>query len=254
MVRKVDYDERMHSVYAKGRVMSPAALATWMDAFSRHLPERRPLTLVDVGCGIGRFTPWLADMFGGPVYGVEPSTRMRAIAEADARHERVTYLDGKAEAMPLPARACDGALLYFVWHHVADRPAAARELARVVKPGGRLLVRTSFAESMPELWWYRWFPRAREIDRTMYEPKATVLETFASAGWEAVAHEQVEFDTAPDRAADFARLQLRALSTFEHMTEAEAEAGFAAIAAGMAEDPEPGGPVLVPADLLVLTR
>jgi ubiquinone/menaquinone biosynthesis C-methylase UbiE len=253
-MRKVDYDERLHAVYAKGRVMSPAALATWMEAFSRHLPERRPLTLLDVGAGIGRFTPWLAETFGGPVFGIEPSARMREVAESDARHDRVTYLDGKAEKIPLPDASCDGALLYFVWHHVADRPAAARELARVVRPGGRLLVRTSFAESMPELWWYRWFPRAREVDRTMYEPKAMVLDTFAAAGWNAVAHEQVEFETSSSRAADFERLQLRALSTFEHLTEEETAEGFAAVAAGMAEAAGPEGPVVVPADLLVLSR
>lgn len=256
MVRKVDYDERLHAVYAKGRVMSPAALATWMDAFNRHLPEQRPLTMLDLGAGIGRFTPWLAETFGGPVYGVEPAARMRAIAESDARHERVTYLDGKGEAIPLPDASCDAALLYFVWHHLADPGAAARELARVVRPGGRLLMRTNVAEAMPELWWYRWFPRAREVDRAVHEPKAVTVDTLAAAGWTLVTHELVEFETAPSRAEDFERIQLRALSTFEHLTDEETAEGFAAIAAGLAEagDTEPDGPVVIPADLLVFSR
>jgi hypothetical protein len=36
-MEKVDYDARLHAVYATGRQMSPYALQTWMEAFARHL-------------------------------------------------------------------------------------------------------------------------------------------------------------------------------------------------------------------------
>ena len=54
---KVDYDARLHAVYAAGRQMSPDALQTWMEAFARHLPETRPLVWLDLGSGTGRMTP-----------------------------------------------------------------------------------------------------------------------------------------------------------------------------------------------------
>src|SRR5213078_1141334 len=79
-MEKVDYDARLHAVYAAGRQMSPDALQTWMEAFARHLPETRPLVWLDLGSGTGRMTPSLATAFGGPVHGVEPSDRMRAQA------------------------------------------------------------------------------------------------------------------------------------------------------------------------------
>src|SRR5881392_4245864 len=81
-MQKVDYDARLHAVYAAGRQMSPDALQTWMEAFARHLPETRPLVWLDLGSGTGRMTPSLARAFGGPVHGVEPSDRMRAQALA----------------------------------------------------------------------------------------------------------------------------------------------------------------------------
>src|SRR5205823_8210332 len=56
---KVDYDARLHAVYAAGRQMSPDALQTWMEAFARHLPETRPLVWLDLGSGTGRMTPSL---------------------------------------------------------------------------------------------------------------------------------------------------------------------------------------------------
>jgi ubiquinone/menaquinone biosynthesis C-methylase UbiE len=95
-LRRIDYDEQQHAVYARGRALSPEVIAAWMTAFARHAGPRRPLTVLDLGSGTGRFTPALAQTFGGPVYGVEPSARMRAVAEESARHNNVTYLAGSA--------------------------------------------------------------------------------------------------------------------------------------------------------------
>jgi ubiquinone/menaquinone biosynthesis C-methylase UbiE len=89
-MEKVDYDARLHAVYAAGRQMPPEALHAWMEAFARHLPQARPLVWLDLGSGTGRMTPSLASTFGGPVYGIEPSGRMRAQALACAGHPAVT--------------------------------------------------------------------------------------------------------------------------------------------------------------------
>jgi ubiquinone/menaquinone biosynthesis C-methylase UbiE len=77
---RIDYDGRQSTVYAKGRALSPEVIASWMAAFTRHAPTRRPLSVLDLGSGTGRFTPALADTFGGPVYGVEPSAGLRSAA------------------------------------------------------------------------------------------------------------------------------------------------------------------------------
>jgi ubiquinone/menaquinone biosynthesis C-methylase UbiE len=252
-MRRVDYDQRLHAVYARGRMMSPATLHEWTAAFARHLPSRRPLSLLDLGSGVGRLTPALATSFGGPVTGVEPSEKMRAHAEADAAHPDVTYLPGSAESIPMETSSCDAALVYFVWHHVDDKAAAARELLRVVRPGGRLLVRTNLSDRMPALWWYRWFPRAEEIDRQMYRPLDAVVCDFTDAGWAWLTLDEVETTVAPSMEQDFSRLRTRALSTFEHLTEAEIAEGFAAIADAL-QRVDDHGPVTTRGDLLVFER
>jgi ubiquinone/menaquinone biosynthesis C-methylase UbiE len=88
-VKRVDYDERLYQVYSEARAIGPEALATWMAVFCRRLPERRPLTILDMGSGTGRFSPALAESFGGPIYGVEPSDRMREVAVREAAHPAV---------------------------------------------------------------------------------------------------------------------------------------------------------------------
>lgn len=229
-MKKVDYDERQHSVYVAGRQMPPDALQTWMDAFACHLPETRPLAWLDLGSGTGRMTPSLASAFGGPAHGVEPSDKMRAQALAHARHPAVTYSAGSAEHIPLPDASCDAALLFYVWHDVSDHDGAARELRRVVKPGGKLFVNTNFSDMVPDVWWFRVVPEWWEtVDKNQFGSKRKVESDFVGAGWTLVAQDEVTWLRSASLAADFEKLKLRALSIFELMSEEAIHAGFARI-------------------------
>jgi ubiquinone/menaquinone biosynthesis C-methylase UbiE len=234
-VGKIDYDARLHAVYAAGRTMSSDALRTWMDAFARHLPATRPLEWLDVGSGTGRMTPSLANTFGGPVHGIEPSDRMRARAVADARHPAVTYEPGTAEQIPLGDASCDAALAFFVWHHVADPERGAHELRRVVKRGGTLFVQTNFSDRMPDVWWFRVLPEWRRVDAAQFRTQTEVQRDFLDAGWTLVACDEVTWMRSASLAEDVERLRLRSVSVFEYMTQELADAGFTAIEVALPE-------------------
>jgi SAM-dependent methyltransferase len=178
-------------------------------------------------------TPSLASAFGGPVYGVEPAERMRAQAAAHAGHPAVTYLAGSGEQIPLPDASCDAALVFFVWHHVVDGRAAARELRRVVKPGGKVFVQANFGDRMPDVWWFRVVPEWREVDARQFPPMGDVESDFAGAGWRLAAHDAVTWPRSPSLAADVERLKLRAVSAFEYLREDQVQAGFAKIEAAL---------------------
>jgi ubiquinone/menaquinone biosynthesis C-methylase UbiE len=246
-MEKVDYNARLHAVYSAGRQLSPDALETWMAAFARHLPPARPLVWLDLGSGTGRMTPALASAFGGPAYGVEPSDKMRAQAVA---HPAVRYVAGSAERIPLPDASCDAALLFFVWHHVADREAAVRELRRVVKPGGTLFVQANFSDRMPDVWWFHVVPEWKQVDRAQFRTEHEVVTDFA--GWTPVSRDDVTWLRSANLAEDFERLKLRAVSVFELMSEEVVEAGFANIEAALPalED----GPQYETSKLLVFQR
>jgi ubiquinone/menaquinone biosynthesis C-methylase UbiE len=251
-MEKVDYDARLHAVYTAGRPMSPDARQTWMAAFARHLPQTRPLTWLDMGSGTGRMTPSLASAFGGPVHGVEPSAKMRAQALAHAGHPAVTYAAGSAEHIPLPDASCDAALLFFVWHHVVDRESAARELRRVVKPGGKLFVQANFSDRMPDIWWFRVMPEWREVEKAIFRSGEEVKSDFAGAGWMPVSRDEVTWLRSASLAEDFERLKLRPVSVFEHLGAEVVEAGFARIEAAL---PSLGdGPQYETSGLLVFQR
>jgi SAM-dependent methyltransferase len=230
----VDYNRVQHQGYAQGRALPAAAIQRYMATFGAHLPGRRPLAGIDLGSGTGRFTPALAEAFGGPIYGVEPADGMRTAAEAGSRHERVTYLAGRAEAIPLPDATADFVLMFLSWHHVTDKPAAAREVARVLKPAGRLILRGTFRDRIPDHWWRSYFPRSGDIERAMFESESETCARFEAAGFRTVACVQPDVPFEGDIAALVARLKLRAVSVFEHMTEDELTEGFARIDADLA--------------------
>lgn len=250
-LKRVDYDEGQHAVYARGRRMAPEARARWIERFAAHLPPRRPLSLVDLGSGVGRLTPALAEAFGGPVFGVEPSRRMREIAGETASHPAVRYLKGEAAAMPLPDASADAVLMFLSFHHVPDRAAGAAEIARVLKPGGRLLIRSPFADRMTGGWWQSFFPRALEIEKQMFPTLAEVTGVFAAVGLTPLALESVTEVYAANETEAAEKLRLRAISTFEHMSEAEIEEGFARLDAHLARGAD-ASPSTGQSDLLVM--
>ncbi len=243
-MRPVDYDREQYQDYARGRALTEQQLQTWVSAFAAVLPERRPLVGLDVGSGTGRYTPALARAFG-PVTGVEPSFRMREIAQAQSQPAGVRYLAGSAEDLPVSSGGADFALMFCSWHHVQDKPRAARELARVLKPNGRLLLRANFSDHHPRPWWLEHFPRGYEADASLFQPLHEVIATFTTIGWRVASFGTVTEPSAGTRADMLQRLRLRTLSFFAQLDPDELEAGFRRLEQAVGADPDAPAPVFV---------
>ncbi len=96
-------------------------------------------TVVDVGCGNGGYLAELARRrHAGRVLGVDLSAGMLQAARRHAPAASLTA--GDAAALPLRDRAADLTLAAHMLYHVADPRAAVRELRRVTRPGGTVLV------------------------------------------------------------------------------------------------------------------
>jgi SAM-dependent methyltransferase len=251
-MKLIDYDTEQYQNYARGRALNEQQLQAWISAFAGVLPERRPLAGLDVGSGTGRFTPALARAFG-PVTGVEPSARMREIAQAQSRHPGVRYLAGSAEDMPVPSGSAGYVLMFLSWHHVQDKPRAARELARVLKPAGRLLLRSNFSDHHPRPWWLEHFPRGLAADIALFQPLHEVIALFTSAGWHVASFGTVTEPSPGTRGDMLERLRLRTHSFFAQLTPDEQETGFRRLEQVVAEDPGAPSPVF-PEALLTLER
>ena len=99
------------------------------------------LDVLDIGCGDGRLAIQMARA-GARVVGLDPDAAMLRAAgdQAKAVGVRLDLIEGRIEALPLAAERFDVVTAVTVLCFVRDETLAWREMARVLRPGGRLVI------------------------------------------------------------------------------------------------------------------
>src|SRR5213075_3194504 len=108
-------------------------------------------TVLDLGSGGGIDVILSAKRVGqtGTAYGLDMTDEMLALAQRNAREAGVTnvhFLKGIIEEIPLPGESVDVVISNCVINLSTDKPAVLTEIARVLKPGGRVGVSDVVAE------------------------------------------------------------------------------------------------------------
>jgi demethylmenaquinone methyltransferase/2-methoxy-6-polyprenyl-1,4-benzoquinol methylase len=113
---------------------------------------------VDVACGTGKLAVALAERVGpfGRVVGVDLAPGMLELART-LRPDlaQLAFVEGDALALPIEDESFDAATIAFGLRNLADFEAGFRELARVVRPGGRVVC-LELTVPRPR-WWGRLF-------------------------------------------------------------------------------------------------
>jgi demethylmenaquinone methyltransferase/2-methoxy-6-polyprenyl-1,4-benzoquinol methylase len=162
-----------------------AALSFWQDPRWRRVlvGEARVADgdrVLDVATGTGMVAAELLARADCAVVGIDQSAAM--LSRARARFaglpgERIELLEGEAEALPFADRSFDALTFTYLLRYVDDPAATMRELARVVRPGGRV---ASLEFGVPP-----WAP-ARLAWRLYTTVGLPVLGRLASAEWSRV--------------------------------------------------------------------
>jgi ubiquinone/menaquinone biosynthesis C-methylase UbiE len=232
----IEYSGRMSAGYNSGRALSAEAAAAWAGIVAPVVRSGANWRIVDLGAGTGRFAELFARVFKVQVIGVEPSSAMLAKIDRGADAKRPAYVAGSAEAIPLRDRSCDLAWLSQVWHHIRDHQACARELRRIVSPGGRVLIRGSFGDQLdgfPTL--FRFWPGTREICRQLPTIQHTV-EVFEANGFLLREHRRVDQATAASLREFAERTRFRADTGLALISDSEFQEGQAAIETAAAHE------------------
>lgn len=141
--RRVDDDPNagvlVAAMDATARWDATIRLRAWERAQLRLAPGQR---LLDVGCGLGEAAIALAADLGGDgeIVGIDTSEQMLRVARANAATApcRVRFSLGDARALDEPDDAFDAARCERTLQWLPDPAVAVAELARVVRPGGRI--------------------------------------------------------------------------------------------------------------------
>ena len=149
--------DRLEEILAKRKARSKAyfdgVVSEWDRIKRNYIQDALPFLVaanlvrpegvaVDVGAGTGEVLLALART-GAKVIGVDNSEKMLAVCRQraeDAGLKNVELRAGDAEALPLADEECDTALSSMLLHHLGDPARGVAELARVVRPGGKVVI------------------------------------------------------------------------------------------------------------------
>ncbi len=124
----------------------------WGDLMVAHLPGPSGRLLLDVGCGYGSYHPLLTGA-GFRIVGFDLSGGLlrEAVQRAAQDPLPVAYVQADAQAIPLADRSCDEATVMHMLFHVPDVAQALREMRRVVRPGGRVVLTANASDHSARL-------------------------------------------------------------------------------------------------------
>jgi ubiquinone/menaquinone biosynthesis C-methylase UbiE len=118
------------------------------DAVFDAIREVEPERFLDVGCGMGELAERVQKDLGAEVVAVDISPRMVELTRARGVDVRVADV----QSLPFADGEFDCVAANWVLYHVPDLDLGVRELARVLRSGGRLVAATLGAADMQELW------------------------------------------------------------------------------------------------------
>jgi ubiquinone/menaquinone biosynthesis C-methylase UbiE len=246
--------------YDRGRDHGPEFLDLWMNVVSAHVKDQRIKTILDLGCGTGRFTEALAVRFNAEVIGVDPSKTMLAQARsklpdskgAISHASRIRYEHGRGESIPLPDNSVDLIFMSMIFHHFENPTLVAKECRRVLRgdgEGGTAFLRAGTRERISSYPYVDFFPASRPILEEVLSTKTFVREVFEAAGFRMAPSELVTQEIAPSYADYAEKLAAGADSVLASLSRRDFDAGMKALRAHAAHGD--GQAVFEPIDVFV---
>ena len=140
LARGIGYDEAAVAAVPEG-----ANMGLGCGAPIRHLAPTAGETVLDLGSGAGLDALLAAPLVGptGRVIGVDMTPEMLKRARANAAtagYDHVEFREGRLEALPVEDASVDAVTSNCVINLVPDKSRAFAEIARVLRPGGRLVI------------------------------------------------------------------------------------------------------------------
>lgn len=137
-----------------------------LDLFLKELNVTNTTRILDFGCGTGNYTDAMQKQSNAQVYGVEPSDGMRE--KAIAKNPNIVFVKGNHENIPFEDNFFDFVYMTDVIHHIPNLGIMFSEIARVLKPNGKLCILTESHKQIDNRFYVKYFPSTAIVDKERY--------------------------------------------------------------------------------------
>ncbi|TMV44619.1 methyltransferase domain-containing protein [Paenibacillus mesophilus] len=188
-----------HAEHNRYAYTSRNADRSWTDMVNRFTTVQGARA-ADIGCGGGIYTRKLAELGAAEVVGVDYSAQMlEAARQSCSGFSQVSFEWGAAGSTPLADGRFDLVIERALIHHLSDLHACFVEAARILRPGGMLLVQDRTPEDclLPGSsehirgTFFEMYPRLAAIETSRRHSSEEVIRALENSGFERVMEEKL---------------------------------------------------------------
>jgi len=156
-----------------------------------------PFDLLDIGCGTGTFGAMLAaSPLPARVVGLDYAPAMCKAASEKARQAGITdtlrFVAADSEHLPFADGSFDAVTCSNSFHHYPHQQEVVRDMRRVLRPGGRLMLIDGFRDNV--IGWVVFDVIVAAVEKEVFHaPWSTIHEYFEAAGFREIRHRKFDF-------------------------------------------------------------
>lgn len=223
MNRRIDYD-RIAPTYDRARHWERRVSEKILELGGVSVDCDEPI--LEIGCGTGNATTSIEALTRTTIVGLDLSAGM--LRRAAGKLRRVRLLQADAQRLPLAPRSFRMVLAVMMLHHVPDRADLFSGCARVLAPGGALVIVTTGHDQIRKHFLTRFFPSFAGLDVERFPDIPVIVEELRAAGFVEVG--DCRLVVAENTPAEYLeKVRRKHLSTFHLMSASEYRDGLASL-------------------------
>lgn len=153
------------------------------ERFFQYLNPTKSGLYLDIGCGTGNYTNELHNK-GLDFIGIDPSTEM--LDKARKKNDRINWRIGIAEKTGLASESVNGVITSLTIHHWADLEQGFKEMYRILKNEGNIVIFTTTPEQTKGYWLNHYFPKMIKDSVEQLPSYNRVKHLLLSAGFQLI--------------------------------------------------------------------